>query len=384
MSKRADFAMRSTLISRDFVAFALAAVLLPCARAQEDRFFRIVGPARTAIISGSPTGMLTWTNWATGITCTVQSATRPNAGDWVDYLRVPISNAVTTVQVFDPTPLTGMVLIPAGSYTMGDAFGEGYSDEVPAHTVYVSSFYMDKYEVTKGLWDKVKVWGMTNGYSFAGSGNGTSHPVQGVSWYSAVAWCNARSQKEGLTPCYYTNAALTAVYKIGLVNPYVNWSANGYRLPTEAEWEKAARGGASGRRFPWRDTDNIQHSRANYNAGNSQLYDLSYAAGYHPAFYTGVTPYTAPVGSLPANGYGLYDMAGNVWEWCWDWYQSDWYSQAGAKQTDPRGPTGPLSFRVERGGGWDSFAFFCRTSYRNDCYATFGDGDDGFRCVRGL
>jgi formylglycine-generating enzyme required for sulfatase activity len=302
----------------------------------------------------------------------------------VDYLRVPISKAVTTVQVFDPTPLTGMVMIPAGSFTMGDSFGEGYDDEVPTHSVYVSSFYMDKYEVTKALWDKVKVWGFTNGYSFANPGKAANHPVQPITWYNAVQWCNARSQKEGLTPCYYSNAGLTAIYKTGLVDPYVKWNANGYRLPTEAEWEKAARGGASGRRFSWGDTDNISHSRANYNAGNYEVYDLSYPATYHPTFATNGMPYTGPVGCFAANGYGLYDMTGNVREWCWDWYQGDWYSQAAAIQSDTRGPPGPLSQRIQRGGSWDEFSFFCRVAFRLNSFPTFGDGDDGFRCVRGL
>jgi len=275
-----------------------------------------------------------------------------------------------------------MVLIPAGSFIMGDAFNEGYSDEAPQHTVYVSAFYIDKYEVTKQLWDQVKAWASGNGYTFGGSGKGPNHPVQSVTWYDAVRWCNARSQKEGLTPCYYTDQGLAAVYKVGVVNPYVNWSASGYRLPTEAEWEKAAHGGASGRRFPWGDTDNISHSRANYDAANSQAYDLSYPAGYNPAFAIDGTPYTSPVGSFPANGYGLYDMAGNVWEWCWDWYQSDYYGSAAAKKNDPRGPAGPLNFRVSRGGSWTCIAFFCRLAYRYDYYPTYADADDGFRCVK--
>jgi sulfatase modifying factor 1 len=364
----------------------LALVLVPSARAEQGRFFRVVGPVVTAITSVSRTGTITWTSAATGITCTIQTSTNLSERNWVDYLRVPISNAVTTVQVFDPTPLTGMALIPPGSFTMGDAFSEGYDDELPNHSVYVSAFYTDKYLVTKALWDSVKTWSMTNGYSFAGvSGKAASHPVQGVSWYSAVAWCNARSQKEGLTPCYYTDAGLTTIYKVGPINPYVKWDANGYRLPTEAEWEKAARGGASGRRFPWADTDNISHSRANYYAWENQAFDLSYPpAGCDPIFASDGTPYTSPVGQFAANGYGLYDLAGNVWEWCWDWYQFDWYSQAGAKAADTRGPTGPLSCRVQRGGGWSDYAFFCRTAYRDDYYPTFGDGNDGFRCVRGL
>ena len=130
-----------------------------------------------------------------------------------------------------------------------------------------------------------------------------------------VKWCNARSEKEGLAPCYHTDVARTAVYRTGRVdvtNDMVNWSANGYRLPTEAEWEKAARGGLVGRRFPW--GDQITHSLANYSSDSIYPYDTSPTRGYHPDYQAGGAPYTSPVGNFAANGYGLYDMAGNVYE----------------------------------------------------------------------
>jgi formylglycine-generating enzyme len=246
---------------------------------------------------------------------------------------------------------TGMVLIPAGSFTMGDTL-DGDLSALPPHTVHVSAFYMDPYEVTKALWDEVRAWANTNGYDLdaVGAGKAANHPVHTVSWYGVVKWCNARSEREGRVPAYYTNAAQTAVYRAGqadVPNDWVKWHT-GYRLPTEAEWEKAARGSAVGRRFPWSDADTIAHSRANYYSSSDQAYDVSPTPGYHPTFNDAVYPYTSPVGYFAANGYGLYDMAGNLWEWCWDGYTS----YAAAPASDPRSAAA-FSWRVLRGGGWD-------------------------------
>jgi len=272
---------------------------------------------------------------------------------------------------------SGMVLIPAGPFQMGDTFSEGAVYEGPVHTVTISAFYMDKYEITQGLWDRVKAWSNGNGYGYDndGSGKATNHPVQTINWYDMAKWCNVRSQMEGRVPAYYTDAGLTQIYKTGQVAPYVNWHA-GYRLPTEAEWEKGARGGASGHRFPWSDVDTISHSQANYYSDSSYSYDVSPTRGYNPAFEDGVMPYTSPVGSFAPNGYGLYDMAGNVWEWCWDWagnYSSD-------PQTDPHGPDSG-STRVGRGGNWNYYAEHCRDSYRYGNPPTDTATNIGFRCA---
>ena len=287
--------------------------------------------------------------------------------------------------VVRPIPAS-MVLIPAGSFTMGNCMDSNNSLELPLHTVQVSAFYMDKYEVTKALWDGVYQWATNHGYSFdnAGSGKASTHPVQAINWYDAVKWCNARSEKEGRPPAYYTEASQTVVYRNGrssVENGWVKW-AGGYRLPTEAEWEKASRGGISGHRFPWSGTDNISHSVANYNATTNYPYnvgypyDLSYPAGYHPAFNDGISPYTSPVGYFAANGYGLCDMAGNVHEWCWDW--KAWYSSG--SQTDPRGPTSG-SMRVLRGGSWYQVPWYCQSSARNENGPTAHSFILGFRVV---
>ncbi len=161
------------------------------------------------------------------------------------------------------------------------------------------TLFMDSGEVSKGLWDVVVEWAVTNGYVFANAGGGSAsnHPVHSIRWVDAVMWCNARSEMDGFDLCYKTD----------------DWScdfnANGYRLPTAEEWQYAARGGLSGKRFPW--GDEITHSNANYISSASHAYDVSATRGLHPVYGAG----TAPESSGTANGYGLYAMAGNVREW---------------------------------------------------------------------
>ena len=269
------------------------------------------------------------------------------------------------------------ILIPAGVFQMGDA-----SDavaEAPVRRVMVNAFYMAQHETTKALWDEVSDWAASRGYTDlpVGDGKAPEHPVCMVSWFDVIKWCNARSEKEGLTPCY-TVGGLTMMTGENL--PEINWKAKGYRLPTEAEWEKAARGGLKRKRFPWGDT--ISHSQANYNSSEQFAYDISLTRGTHPTYAVGAF-YASPVGSLAANAYGLYDVAGNVWEYCWDWYGT----YASGSQIDPKGSATGMN-RVARGGSSNRYADLSRVSFRGRCPPanksdSEGTGSLGFRLARG-
>jgi formylglycine-generating enzyme required for sulfatase activity len=208
----------------------------------------------------------------------------------------------------DPTTGMEFVLAKGGCFQMGDTFEDGRSDQRPVHEACVNDFYLGKYEVTQGQWKTV----MGNNPSHF-KGCGDDCPVESVSWYDVQEFISRLKQRSGKR----------------------------YRLPTEAEWEYAARNG--GKREKW--------------AGTSSERDLGDYAWYDK----NSGDQTHPVGQKKSNGLGLYDMAGNVWEWCEDWYAGLYYERS--PKDNPGGP-GSGRLKVLRGGSWDNYAGYSRAAYR--------------------
>lgn len=251
------------------------------------------------------------------------------------------------------------VYVAPGSFSMGSTGGD--SDENIVRIT--SGFYISKYEVTVKQWREV----MGN----IPSGSGDNLPVANVSWYDAVEFCNALSRKEGLKPCYSSSdvsynesrygyyIVLVGGQKESSSSIYCNFSANGYRLPTEAEWEYAARGGNESRGYK-------------YAGSNSAMEVAWYRAN------RGRTRRPREVGRKKPNELGLYDMSGNVWEWCWDWHGE--YSSS--SQTDPSGPSEGVN-RVVRGGNYGSLDVSDIRVDNRSCSTPSNKGSKiGFRPVR--
>lgn len=256
------------------------------------------------------------------------------------------------------------LLVPAGRFTMGDSSGEGHVRERPAHPVDLDAFYIGKYEVTNGDWrrfrddagyadpkfwpngwvvpkDQVPYWTQANNHG-GGTPNSDPFPVLGVNWDSAVAYCNWLSAKTGKK----------------------------YRLPTEAEWEKAARG-TDGRKFPWGNT--IDRSVANYVGAQS------FDTGREVGFYDGTKRGDLQTKSN-ASPYGAFDMAGNVMEWTADWYDVDYYASSPIK--NPKGPASG-AYKVLRGGTFFMEPYDQRSTSRTAAWPSLqAHRMIGFRPVR--
>lgn len=238
----------------------------------------------------------------------------------------------------DCTPISmvpeGMVSVPAGEFQMGcdPEHAGGFNcawGELPLHTVFLDDYYIDKTEVTYAQYDECVLSGGCSGY-VSNNPDYASHPVVRVNWNQATAYCA--------------------------------WA--GKRLPTEAEWEKAARG-PDPRAYPWGDTSPTC-ALANFATGSGV-----YCVGK-----------TSPVGSYPdgASPYGALDMAGNVWEWVQDWVDPNYYENS--PYSNPTGPDSPTYGKVIRGGSWGHQSFSMRTTTRSYYYPTYGVWSLGFRCAR--
>jgi len=228
---------------------------------------------------------------ATSAGLPLQNATGADEGNYT----VVISNSQGSVTSDPIVVAVKMPAVPTGVYRINNSAG------ATGHDVALTGFSIDQHEVTKAFWDEVYAWAVNNGYSFtnAGIAEGPEHPVHSVNWYDCVKWANALSERDGHTPCYYTDNNCTQVYRTGevdLTNYNVRWNVDGYRLPTESEWEVAARGGLEGSKYAWGESAST--SKANFDQS------------LHGA--------TLPVGSYPPTGYGLYEIGGNLREWTWN------------------------------------------------------------------
>ncbi len=295
------------------------------------------------------------------------------AGDGIEAveLTATIEGSVTNgiylrLQVQDDPPAPeGFAFIRAGTFSMGSPLGEPTRlvNESLHQVTLTQSFFMASTETTWNEWVRVRDWAVENGYfaslSLAGQNgdNGDSsglHPVTRVTWYEAVQWCNARSELEGKTPVYYSSVEFNSsnIFRSGTTSAkvYADWSANGYRLPTEAEWEYACRAGTTTPLF----TGNIvslENDPVDSNLDKAGWYSGNSDSNTHP------------VGGKQANAWGLFDTHGNVSEYCWDFYFPDY----GGDATDPKGP-GPDSgrtSRITRGGNYQGFAQHCRSAHRD-------------------
>ena len=263
-----------------------------------------------------------------------------------------------TLEASDMKIPDSFVLIKGGTFRMGSPETEAWrSADETQHTVTVSDFYLSKYELTQKEYEEITG---SNPSNFSGE----NLPVENISWLNAVAYCNARSEKDGLTP----------VYTIDGQNVSWDRSANGYRLPTEAEWEYACRAGTT---TPFYMEKSPSAEDANYYGHYPYEIENNYFSQGNLEVKPGeYRQTTVPVDSFSENPYGLYNMHGNVSEWVWDYYGE----YGAAEQTNPAGPTSG-TLRVYRGGGWNDFAKNMRCAYRATLEQNKGSFNLGIRLV---
>ncbi|MCL2765774.1 MAG: formylglycine-generating enzyme family protein, partial [Treponema sp.] len=296
---------------------------------------------------------------------------------------LPVHTNVATVYVGYNVFSYGieMAFIPAGTFTMGSPGTEPdrYDDEAQYQVRLSNGFYMGKYAVTQEQYEAVMQFNPSNFTTDPLDDDiQERRPVEQVSWYHAIAFCNRLSLIEGLTPVYsiagmsnndadaWLHSAVPTSSNAAWNAVEADWDADGYRLPTEAQWEYACRAGTT-TAFNW-GTNQITSDQANFYASDS-LYNGSPAGVYRSR--------TTEVGRFAPNAWGLYDMHGNVWEWCWDWFGT----YPTGTVTDPTGAVSG-SGRVLRGGGWNYDGQSLRSAQRVDGSPWDGYYDYGFRLVR--
>jgi formylglycine-generating enzyme required for sulfatase activity len=271
-----------------------------------------------------------------------EQATPPDAVIKIDGSVIP-NDKFTPVVVNSDTARSdssdGMVWVEGGTFTMGS--NDGQRDEKPTHQVTLNGFFIGKTEVTQELWERVM--GSNPAYF-----KGSRKPMEQVSWYDAVEFCNKLSEKEGLQKAYRGSGSSIKC----------DFNANGYRLPTEAEWEYAARGGNKSKGYKFSGSNTI---------GNVAWYTVNSGDSTHEA------------GTKSPNELGIYEMSGNVWEWCWDWYGGNY--SASSSDTNPKG-TNSGSLRVLRGGSCNNVAESCRVANRGSDSPDYGYYNNGFRLAR--
>jgi formylglycine-generating enzyme required for sulfatase activity len=270
-----------------------------------------------------------------------------------------------------------LIRIPAGKYQRGARDGEGTDDEKPQHWVQISNgFEVGRFEVTQAIYTKVMG---KNPSWFSSTGNGkdkvsgmdtSDFPAESMSWFDALEFCNKLSVLEKLRPYYELTSVQRDADSIAAATVKI-LGGDGYRLPTEAEWEYVARAGAA-TIFPWGDS--LSSTQANFDG------DFPYGSGAKGPNLKRTTK----VGSYEPNAWGLCDTPGNVYEWVWDWHGEGEYRQfATTTATDPQGPSTGDS-RVVRGGGWSGRGEDCRPAFRGRFAPERWDYFLGFRVARGL